>query len=127
MNFLVLLVICFLTVIQSSQAGVSDAQRRIIDNQLFLLKEGMLTEKEVFKTYSVIDQMYIIYQAANRQNFIDEGQSVNIMIHPDMSVKEINNIYISAWKLGLKSLYYQHSMNAAQKFNQKKDCASCEA
>ena len=49
MNFLVLLVICFLTVIQSSQAGVSDAQRRIIDNQLFLLKEGMVSEKEVFK------------------------------------------------------------------------------
>tara|TARA_B100000530_G_C15865901_1_gene451332 strand:- start:222 stop:1145 length:924 start_codon:yes stop_codon:yes gene_type:complete len=85
------------------------------------------TEKEVFKTYSEINQMDIIYQAANRQNFIDQGQSVNIMIHPDMSVKEINNIYISAWKLGLKSLYYQHSMNAAQKFKQKKDCASCEA
>ena len=40
---------CFLTVSQSSQAGVSDAQRRIIDNQLFLLKEGMVSEKEVFK------------------------------------------------------------------------------
>ena len=85
------------------------------------------TEKEVFKTYSEIDQMDIIYQAANRQNFIDQGQSVNIMVHPDMSAKEINNIYISAWKLGLKSLYYQHSMNAAQKFKQKKDCTSCEA
>ncbi len=84
-------------------------------------------EKEVFKTYSEINQMDIIYQAANRQNFIDQGQSVNIMVHPDMSAKEINNIYISAWKLGLKSLYYQHSMNAAQKFKQKKDCASCEA
>ena len=84
-------------------------------------------EKEVFKTYSEIDQMDIIYQAANRQNYIDQGQSVNIMVHPDMSAKEINNIYISAWKLGLKSLYYQHSMNAAQKFKQKKDCASCEA
>ena len=81
----------------------------------------------MFKTYSEIDQMDIIYQAANRQNFIDQGQSVNIMVHPDMSAKEINNIYISAWKLGLKSLYYQHSMNAAQKFKQKKDCTSCEA
>ena len=40
---------CFFTVSQSSQAGVSDAQRRIIDNQLFLLKEGMVSEKEVFK------------------------------------------------------------------------------
>lgn len=84
-------------------------------------------EKEVFKTYSEIDQLDIIYQAANRQNHIDQGQSVNLIVHPDMPVKEINKIHVTAWKLGLKSLYYQHSMNAAQKFKQKKDCVSCEA
>lgn len=85
-------------------------------------------EKDVFKTYSEIDQMDIIYQAANRQNHIDQGQSVNIIVHPEMPVKEINKIHITAWKLGLKSLYYQHSMNAAQKFAQRKeDCVSCEA
>ncbi|MEH6658642.1 ribonucleoside-diphosphate reductase subunit alpha [Leeuwenhoekiella marinoflava] len=84
-------------------------------------------EKDVFKTYSEIDQLDIIYQAANRQNHIDQGQSVNIIVHPDMPVKEINKIHITAWKLGLKSLYYQHSMNAAQKFKQKKACVSCEA
>lgn len=84
-------------------------------------------EKNVFKTYSEIDQSYIIYQAGNRQEFIDQGQSVNIMVHPDMPVKDINKLYITAWKLGLKSLYYQHSMNAAQKFKQKKDCVMCEA
>jgi ribonucleoside-diphosphate reductase alpha chain len=84
-------------------------------------------EKDVFKTYSEIDQLDIIYQAANRQNHIDQGQSVNIIVHPDMPAKEINKIHVTAWKLGLKSLYYQHSMNAAQKFKQKKECASCEA
>lgn len=84
-------------------------------------------EKDVFKTYSEIDQMDIIYQASNRQTHIDQGQSVNIIVHPQTPAKEINQLYISAWKLGLKSLYYQHSMNAAQKFKQKKDCASCEA
>ena len=84
-------------------------------------------EKNVFKTYSEIDQMNIIYQAANRQSYIDQGQSVNLMVHPDMSAKEINKLYITAWKLGLKSLYYQHSMNAAQQFKQKKECTSCEA
>ena len=83
-------------------------------------------EKEVFKTYSEIDQLAIIYQAANRQNHIDQGQSLNIIIHPDTSTKEINKIHVTAWKLGLKSLYYQHSMNAAQKFKQKKECESCE-
>jgi ribonucleoside-diphosphate reductase alpha chain len=83
-------------------------------------------EKEVFKTYSEIDQMAIIYQAANRQNHIDQGQSLNIIVHPDMPTKDINKIHVTAWKLGLKSLYYQHSMNAAQKFKQKKECTSCE-
>ncbi len=84
-------------------------------------------EKAVFKTYSEIDQLDVIYQAANRQNHIDQGQSVNIIVHPDMPTKEVNKIHVTAWKLGLKSLYYQHSMNAAQKFKQKKECASCEA
>lgn len=83
-------------------------------------------EKEVFKTYSEIDQMHIIYQAANRQTYIDQGQSVNIIVHPDMPIKDINKIHVKAWELGLKSLYYQHSMNAAQKFKQKKECTSCE-
>ena len=83
-------------------------------------------EKEVFKTYSEIDQLAIIYQAANRQNYIDQGQSLNIIVHPDMPTKDINKIHVTAWKLGLKSLYYQHSMNAAQKFKQKKECTSCE-
>ena len=83
-------------------------------------------EKDTFKTYSEIDQLVIIYQAANRQNHLDQGQSLNIIIHPDTPTKEINKIHITAWKLGLKSLYYQHSMNAAQKFKQKKECESCE-
>ena len=89
----------------------------------FLTKE----EKEVFKTYAEIDQMDIILQAAGRQTYIDQGQSLNVMISPDMPAKEINKLYITAWKLGLKSLYYQHSMNAAQKFAQTKECTSREA
>jgi ribonucleoside-diphosphate reductase alpha chain len=83
-------------------------------------------EKDVFKTYPEIDQMTIIYQASTRQNHIDQGQSVNLMVHPDMPTKDVNKLYITAWNLGLKSLYYQHSMNAAQKFKQKKECLSCE-
>ena len=83
-------------------------------------------EKDVFKTYPEIDQNVIVYQAANRQNHIDQGQSINVMVHPDMPIKDVNNIYITAWKLGVKSMYYQHSMNAVQKFKQKKDCLNCE-
>ena len=84
-------------------------------------------EKAVFKTYSELDQLDIVYQAAARQHHIDQGQSLNIIVHPEMPVKQINKIHVTAWKLGLKSMYYQHSMNAAQKFRQKKECTSCEA
>ncbi|RXJ50195.1 ribonucleoside-diphosphate reductase subunit alpha [Gelidibacter gilvus] len=107
----------------------ADVWRDIRNNDGSVQHLDFLTEneKDVFKTYSEIDQLDIIYQAANRQNHIDQGQSVNIIVHPEMPVKEINKIHVTAWKLGLKSLYYQHSMNAAQKFAQKKDCASCEA
>jgi ribonucleoside-diphosphate reductase alpha chain len=83
-------------------------------------------ERDVFKTYPEIDQMTVIYQAANRQNHIDQGQSINVMVHPDMPTRDLNNLYMTAWSLGIKSMYYQHSMNAAQKFKQKKECASCE-
>ncbi len=84
-------------------------------------------EKDIFKTFPEIDQMSIIEQAAVRQTYIDQGQSLNIMVHPDTPVKEINQFYITAWKLGIKALYYQHSMNAAQILNQKRNnCVACE-
>ncbi|MGY0406986.1 MAG: ribonucleoside-diphosphate reductase subunit alpha [Polaribacter sp.] len=108
--------------------NTADVWRSIRDNDGSVLHLDVLTEaeKEIFKTYSEIDQKVIVYQAANRQNYIDQGQSINIMVHPDMPIKEVNDIYITAWKLGVKSMYYQHSMNAAQKFKQKKDCLNCE-
>jgi len=85
-------------------------------------------EREVFKTFPEINQMSIIQQAAARQQYIDQGQSLNIMIHPNTPVKDINMIYVEAWKLGIKTLYYQHSMNAAQQFNRKLlVCEDCES
>jgi len=55
MEFLILLAACILAIFQSAEAGVSDAQRRVIDNQIFLLKEGMVSEKEVFKKAKKFD------------------------------------------------------------------------
>ena len=84
MNFLVLLVICFLTVIQSSQAGVSDAQRRIIDNQLFLLKEGMVSEKEVFKKAKKFDDKGIFGIGSDemtREEYKEYLREKNFSIH----------------------------------------------
>ncbi|WP_342532622.1 ribonucleoside-diphosphate reductase subunit alpha [Lysinibacillus sp. FSL K6-0057] len=84
-------------------------------------------EKEVFKTFAEIDQYVVLEQAAMRQKFIDQGQSLNIMVNPKMSAKEINDLYIFAWKNEIKTLYYQHSTNAAQQFSKDKLCSSCEA
>ena len=108
--------------------NTNDVWRSIRDYDGSVQHLEFLTENErdVFKTYPEIDQMTVVYQAANRQNHIDQGQSINVMVHPDMPTKDLNNIYMTAWKLGVKSMYYQHSMNAAQKFKQKKECTSCE-
>ena len=85
-------------------------------------------EKDVFKTFSEISQMSVIQQASQRQKFIDQSQSLNIMIHPKTPVKDLNKLHIEAWRLGVKTLYYQHSINAAQAFNQELvSCSSCEA
>ncbi|MCC7436584.1 ribonucleoside-diphosphate reductase subunit alpha [Candidatus Nomurabacteria bacterium] len=77
-------------------------------------------EKKVFRTFSEIDQNAIIEQAAARQKHIDQAQSLNIMIDPTMPVKDLNALYLYAWRKGIKTLYYQHSMNAAQQFGRKK-------
>ena len=84
-------------------------------------------EKEVFKTFSEINQYVIIDQAAIRQQFIDQSQSLNIMVNPKMSAKEINELHLFAWRNGVKTLYYQHSTNAAQQFSKDKICIMCEA
>lgn len=84
-------------------------------------------EREVFKTFSEIDQYVVLDQAAIRQQFIDQSQSLNLMINPKMSAKEINELYLFAWRNSVKTLYYQHSTNAAQQFNKDKTCVMCES
>ncbi|MCT8660960.1 ribonucleoside-diphosphate reductase subunit alpha [Glaesserella parasuis] len=85
-------------------------------------------EKEVFKTFSEISQLSVIQQAAQRQKYIDQGQSINIMVHPATPARDLNQLYLTAEELGLKSIYYQYSMSAAQVFNRNLlSCSSCEA
>lgn len=85
-------------------------------------------EKEVFKTFGEISQKEIIIQAAQRQKYIDQSQSINLMIHPQTPVKEVNALMIEAWKLGVKTLYYQRSTNPAQELGRSiLSCKSCEA
>lgn len=84
-------------------------------------------EKNVFKTFSEISQLAIVQQAGQRQKHICQSQSLNLMIHPETPTKDINKLYLTAHELGVKSLYYQHSVNAAQEFKRSLlECSSCE-
>ena len=85
-------------------------------------------EKSVFKTFSEITPLSIVQQAATRQKYIDQAQSLNLMIHPEVSTKDVNALLIEGWRLGVKTFYYQRSANPAQELVRDiMSCASCEA
>lgn len=65
--------------------------------------------KAVFKTSMEIDQRWVIELAADRQNYIDQAQSINLFFRPDSHIKYIHAIHFMAWKKGLKTLYYCRS------------------
>ena len=71
--------------------------------------------------------MSILQQASARQSSICQGQSVNVKILPNTSPKEVSNFYIEAWRMKLKSMYYQYNVNAAQALsNTLNSCDACE-
>lgn len=85
-------------------------------------------EKLIFRTFSEVSQIDVIKLGAQRQQYIDQGQSLNIMIHPDTPASEINKLHMLAFDEGIKGLYYQYSINAAQEFNKELlTCSACEA
>lgn len=85
-------------------------------------------EKMVFKTFKEISQLEIIQQAAIRQKYIDQSQSLNINIPANLPVKEVNKLLIEAWKLGVKTLYYQRSQSISKEtvVQNLVQCVSCE-
>ncbi len=84
--------------------------------------------KEVFKTFLEISPKEIILQAAQRQQYIDQSQSLNLMIHPSISTKDINQLYLYAHAEGIKTLYYQFSQSSAQSFARDiLTCVNCES
>ena len=84
-------------------------------------------EKEVFKTFKEINQLEIIQQASIRQKYIDQAQSLNINIPSTVPIKDVNNLIIEAWKLGIKTLYYQRSQSVSKEMvTNLVSCNSCE-
>jgi len=83
--------------------------------------------KAVFKSFVEITPKELVLQAAQRQKYIDQSQSLNLMIDPSVSARDINQLYLYAWKEGVKTLYYQFSQSSAQAFSRNiLECASCE-
>lgn len=72
-------------------------------------------EKEIFKTAREINQFELIKQAADRQPFICQGQSLNLFVDPEADAAYLMRLHLSAWKMGLKSLYYLKSSSLLTK------------
>lgn len=80
-------------------------------------------EKSVFRTSRETHPMATIRQVAARQPHVCQGQSMNLLIDPRMDMKEYNQMLISAWRMGVKSLYYQNNVSSAQELT---SCAACQ-
>jgi ribonucleoside-diphosphate reductase alpha chain len=87
-------------------------------------------QKEVFLTARELNQHAIVKQAAQRQKYIDQGQSVNLFFAANSSPKYIHEVHMAAWENGLKSLYYLRTEGVLRgdlASRSKDECAACEA
>ena len=85
-------------------------------------------EKDVFKTFKEISPLEIVTQAAQRQQYIDQAQSLNLNIPSSMPIKDVNKVIIDAWKLGVKTLYYQRSQSVSKELVINfMNCSGCES
>ena len=95
------------------------------------LSNDILTEdeKEVFMTFPEINQLALVQQAATRQKYIDQTQSLNLAFDPTDSPKWINQVHMEAWKLGIKTLYYLRTDSVIKGdlgSRTTEDCLSCD-
>ncbi len=92
------------------------------------MSELSVLEKDVFKTFKEISQLEIVQQAAIRQKFVDQAQSLNLNIPAELPIKEVNRLLIEAWQLGVKTLYYQRSQSVSKELvTSLVSCSSCES
>lgn len=86
-------------------------------------------DKEVFLTFAEINQLGLVEQASVRQKYVDQAQSLNLSFDPGDSPKFINLVHQTAWKLGLKTLYYLRTdsvINGDIGSRTSEDCLSCD-
>jgi len=87
-----------------------------LDNKMVLCKditngdrEKIYPVKDVFRTFKEINQMDLVKQAGVRQQYIDQGVSLNLAFPSIASPKWINQVTLEAWKQGIKTLYYMRT------------------
>ena len=85
-------------------------------------------DKEVFLTFAETNQLELVRQAAIRQKYIDQTQSLNLAFAPTDSPKWINQVHMEAWKLGIKTLYYLRtdSVIKGDLGSRTSECVSCD-
>ena len=85
-------------------------------------------EKEIFLTFSETNQLELVEQAAERQKYIDQTQSLNLSFDPNDSPKWINQVHMEGWKLGVKTFYYLRtdSVIKGDLGSRQADCVSCD-
>ena len=87
-----------------------------------------IEEKEIFKTFGEISQKEIVIQNSQRQKYIDQAISLNLMIPPSCPAKQVSELLIYGWQNGIKTFYYQRSSNPAQELARNiLSCSSCES
>lgn len=94
------------------------------------IKQLSPEEKAVFKTAREINQHTLVKLGAQRQKYIDQGQSLNLFFTSDANAKYIHEVHLEAWKLGLKGLYYFRSetpLSGESSYKSKDECVACEA
>jgi ribonucleoside-diphosphate reductase alpha chain len=104
----------------------------LVDNgSVANLPNDILTEeeKEIFLTFPEINQLALVQQAAVRQKYIDQTQSLNVAFDPTDSPKWINQVHMEAHKLGIKTLYYLRTDSVIKGdlgSRTSEDCLSCD-
>lgn len=131
----------FLELARSKGKDDGKMWRHIVQNRGSVQDLDWLTdhEKEVFRTAKEINQMALIRQAAQRQKWIDQSQSLNLFFPSNADSKEINLVHLEAWKQGVKTLYYVRSESVLKGDSSSKSaeevkksledlqsCSSCE-
>ena len=110
--------------LESKGKNTSEVWSSISMNEGSIMHLDFLTpeEKDVFKTAMELNQMWLIDHAADRQPFIDQGQSLNVFLFPNAQKSLIHKIHFQAWKKGIKGLYYcrSKSLQRAEKATQPK-------